>query len=164
MTTEPTMEPDITLSLSDVEKVLRDPEIRDLIDTCAIDSPGNIGVCVQDLLLDRLMTMFTPEEELAAQEGDVLDAMSLVAWLESDPNPDDLENCRPCALPVTLRWYSDYLRENGQPQLAYTLERKGLQDDPLTWVKEMDRIKSIVAPELRDRLLDFDKSTQANVA
>jgi hypothetical protein len=164
MTTEPKMEPDITLSLGDVEKVLRDPELRDLIDSCALDQPGSIGVCVQDLLLDRLVTMFTPDEELEAQPGDVTDAMPLVDWLENDPNPDDLENCRPCALPVTLRWYSDYLRENGLPQLAIGLERKGLQDQPLTWVKEMDRIKSIVDPDVRERLLDFDKSTQANVA
>lgn len=144
---------EISLPLSDIERVVRDPKIRDLVDSCAANEPGRVGECVQDLLLERLIELYTEDEP---------ELLPMKNWIADDPDPSDEENCRPCALPVTITWYADELKERGRADLADELERTGVALPPLTVAEEMDRIKAIVEPETRARLEDFDKATQVN--
>ena len=147
---------EFTLPLRDIEKIVKDSRIKELISECERDSPGEIGGCVEDKLLDRLVEIFSEEEE-------IITPIPMKEWVESDPNPDDGEACRPCALPVTLQWYAEELRANGEERLAKNLENTGLTEDPLTTAEEMDNIKDAVGAKLRERLLELDATTQANV-
>ena len=115
--------------------------------------PGRIGECVQDELLGRLVEMFSPPPAGTAGMTD---------WIQADPNPDDPDECRPCALPITLTWYLSELKETGNPELAASLASKGGDGTPLDVAAEMDRIKTVVPSELRERLAEFDATTQAN--
>lgn len=148
-----TLEPQVSLSLEELQRAINDPEVAALIESCAISAPGQIGSCAQEALLKRLVEVFGGEAQF----------VSMTDWVRQDPNPDDPIQCRPCAIPVTLQWYRDHLAEQGYSELSDALQRKGLGDSPLTVVEEMDRIKAVVSDEVRERLLDFDRATQANV-
>lgn len=86
-------------------------------------------------------------------------------WLcQDDPHKDD-EYCRPCLLGVIANWYFTELQEQGHKELAQNIEQIVTNADdpemPLTLCKEFDRIKTVVAEPLRERLKDFDCSTQS---
>lgn len=91
---------------------------------------------------------------------------SMEEWIgQDDPYKDDLEKCRPCRLGVTANWYFNELQEQGQKELAASLEKIATKEDdpelPLTICKEFDRIKGVVGEPLRERLEDFDCATQS---
>jgi len=87
-------------------------------------------------------------------------------WIgQEDPKKDDPEQCRPCRLGVTANWYFTELQEQGQAELAESIEQIATKEDdpemPLTLCKEFDRIKDVVEEPLRERLKDFDCATQS---
>ena len=152
------LEPDVTLSISDIRKAFSDPRIRTLMEDCKAKG-GEITECVEAALLDTLVEIF---DEGAVLEEPII-PVRMKDWIAADQNPEDSEACRPCAIPVTLAWYVGELREKGYPDTASKLEGIGLTSDPLTLAEAMDRIKDEVKPEVRDRLAGFDATTQANV-
>lgn len=171
-------QPEITLPLSEIQSVLEDPEIRELIDSCALNSPGNVGACVQEELLDLLMKKFDPDAAAEAPgmrgqvytdidtsgEPDVVPgSLGMAQWLREDTNPPDSELCRPCALPITLGWYTETLKDAGLEDLSKELRDKGENEAPLTVAESMDRIKSIVSDDVKQRLEEHDATTQANL-
>jgi len=141
-------------TIDEIRKVVRDTRIKDIIAQCGIDEPGSIGECVETQLIERLVEAFAEP---------ALVPVTMQEWIETDPTPDDDETCRPCALPITLRWYVDVLREQGHDDLSAELEKVGLSEDPLTVAVEMDKIKLEVDTELHNRLVEFDATTQINV-
>lgn len=148
----------VTLSVQDIEKVVRNVRIKEIIAECEIKEPGNIGACAEDELLERLMDIFDPDE----QEGSDFVPVKMADWIKSDPDPDGNETCRSCALPVTLQWYRDELKNMNRSDLATRLERISLSANPLTVAQELDTIKDVVGAKGRARLLDFDAATQVN--
>ena len=148
---------EVTLSVQDIEKVVRDVRIKEIIAECEIKEPGNIGACTEDRLLDRLMDIFDREEQ-----DPNFKLTSMADWINNDPDPNNNENCRPCALPVTLAWYRDELKNTGRNDLATRLTEISLSANPLTVAQELDSIKSSVGAKERARLLDFDAATQVN--
>jgi hypothetical protein len=84
-------------------------------------------------------------------------------WIQED----DPENCRPCMLGVVAQWYTDELKSQGRSDLASPLEHLAEKTDVnnaeqvLTLCQEFDKIKDTVEDPLRDRLKEFDCSTQA---
>ena len=145
----------VTLSVQDIEKVVRDVRIKEIIAECEIKEPSNIGGCAEGKLLDRLVEIFDDGEP------DFKPA-KMADWIKTDPNPEDGEICRPCALPITVRWYKDELVKLGRKDLATKLEGIGLSANPLTLAQELDTIKDVVGAKERARLLDFDAATQVN--
>ena len=152
-----TEEATLTLASKDIERIVRDAKVREIVEQCSIQEAGRIGECVEAGLLDRLIELFAQDED-----GLVLVPVSMQEWIETDPNPEDSDKCRPCALPVTIGWYMNELESRKRFDLARKIERVGLSANPLTAAKELDSIKSAVDEETRNRLLDFDAATQAN--
>ncbi|GAI90448.1 unnamed protein product, partial [marine sediment metagenome] len=77
---------------------------------------------------------------------------------------DDPIHCRPCRLGVTAQWYLNELEDKGHRDLAAVIDQITLLEDPdmpLTLCREFDIIKRVVEEPLRERLKDFDCSTQA---
>ena len=176
MNEDPNFEAEITLPLSELQSVMEDPAIRELIDSCAINSPGNIGACVQEEILDVLVKKFGGDPVdlgLGAEvytdidtsgEPDVVPgSLGMAKWVEDDPNPPDSDECRPCALPITVQWYRDTLNEAGRGDLSSELVRIGETKAPLTVAETMDRIKTIVSDDVKQRLEEHDATTQANI-
>lgn len=150
----------VTLSVQDIEKVVRDIRIKEIIAECEVKEPGNIGACAEGELLERLIDIFDREEP--DREEPDYKPVKMADWIKSDPDPDGNENCRSCALPVTLQWYRDELRTMNRNDLATRLEGIGLSANPLTVAQELDSIKDVVGAKERARLLDFDAATQVN--
>jgi len=70
-----------------------------------------------------------------------------------------------CALPLVCGWYEDELQENDHAELAEELSQvrgKGEDNDPVEVCRKMDEIKTSVPENLRNRLFEFDCSTQLN--
>ena len=153
---------EVTLSLSDMKKVLGDGKIKELVEQCAetASGSGDVGSCVEDALLERLTEMFEEPNEESNEEP--LQPVPMADWIKNDPNPGDDEICRPCALPITVRWYRDELTNIGRKDLAARLVEIGLGANPLTTAEELDNIKNVVGAKERARLLDFDAATQVN--
>ena len=152
-----TEEATLTLASKDIERIVRDAKVREIVEQCSTQEAGRIGECVEAGLLDRLIELFAQDED-----GLVLVPVSMQKWIETDPNPEDSDKCRTCALPVTIQWYRDELKLRNQSELAKRIESIGLSANPLTAAKELDNIKLAVDEETRKRLLDFDAATQAN--
>ena len=145
----------ITLSVQDIEKVVRDVRIKEIIAECELKEPGNIGMCAEDKLLERLIDIFDHEEP-------DFKPVKMADWIKTDPDPNGDENCRSCAIPVTVAWYRDELKNMKRNDLAARLEEIGLNANPLTTAQELDNIKDVVGAKERERLLDFDAATQVN--
>ena len=141
---------EVTLRLSDIERVVKDAKIKDIIKDCEVQG-GNLGACAEDAILERLIDLFSEESAPFTPE-------SMATWVNGGP----ADACRPCALPVAIQWYKEELETEGQGALATSLETIALAEDPLTTAREMDRLKAVVAPNVKLRLLDFDAATQAN--
>jgi len=137
---------EISIPLSELEQLLRDQEFRDLVDSC-----NGEGSCVAEALLERLVERYSPIQPSSMEE-----------WIATDPNEDDPENCRPCRIPIVVQWYCDELTEADLPAEAEELEQVALNDDPLTVAAKLDTIKASVSGQLKDRLAEFDATTQAN--
>ena len=142
---------EVTLRVSDIERVVRDAKIQEIVADCQAQGKA-IGPCTEDAVLERLIDLFS--EEGAAP----FTPEPMAAWVDGGP----AEACRPCALPVAIQWYKEELETEGQRALATGLEAIALAEDPLTTALEMDRLKAVVAPNVKLRLLDFDAATQAN--
>lgn len=151
----------VTLSVKDIEKIVRDSKVKELVEECAINEPGRIGECAETLLLDRLVEIFS-EESQDSESHEEKKSESMEDWIKNDPDPDSPDQCRPCALPIALAWYKEELKEQGRDDLAEELKNTGLSSDHLTTAKEMDNIKDAVDTKLKERLLEFDATTQAN--
>ncbi len=70
-----------------------------------------------------------------------------------------------CALPLICGWYEEELQENGNRGLAEELSQvrgKGNATDAVEVCRKMDEIKAAVPESLKNRLFDFDCSTQLN--
>lgn len=84
---------------------------------------------------------------------------SMTEWIKKqDPNANIA-----CSLAVTCNWYEDELKEQGRKDLAKQLREvrsKGENTDPVEVCQAMDDIKAEVFEPLRNRLFDFDCSTQ----
>jgi hypothetical protein len=167
---------EVTLPLSELQSVIEDPEIRALIDSCAIKSPGSIGACVQEELLDVLVKKFGGDPADLAMRGEVYTDINMsgepdvvpgsegmAAWIRDDPNPPDSELCRPCALPVTVQWYVDTLEEAELHDLSRELRDVGEDQAPLTVAETLDSIKANVSDDVKQRLEEHDATTQANM-
>ena len=141
---------EVTLKVSDIERVVRDAGIKEIIKECETQGT-EVGACAEDRILERLVDLFS-------EEGDPLTAEPMAVWVNGGP----ADACRPCALPVAIQWYKEELEADGQRALASGLEAIALAEDPLTTAREMDRLKEVVQPKLKLRLLDFDATTQAN--
>lgn len=142
------------LSVQDIERVVKDVRIKEIIAECELKETGNIGGCAEGELLERLIDIFDHEEPLQP--------IPMADWIKTDPHPDGSEICRPCALPITVRWYKDELESMGRKDLATRLEGISLSANPLTTAQELDTIKNTVGAKERARLLDFDAATQVN--
>ena len=142
---------EVTLKVSDIERVVRDAKIRQIVEDCQTQGK-DIGACTEDAVLERLVDLFS--EEGAAP----FTPASMATWVNGGP----ADACRPCAMPVAIQWYKEELETEGQSALAISLEQIALAEDPLTTAQEMDRLKGVVAPKLKLRLLDFDAAIQAN--
>ena len=108
----------------------------------------------------------TRKEEPMTEERRQCPALTMEKWIsQDDPRKDDLEHCRPCLLGVIAQWYHGELQEQGHEELAQNIEQIATNVDdpemPLTLCKEFDRIKNVVEEPLRERLKDFDCSTQS---
>lgn len=167
---------EVTLPLSELQSVIEDPDIRALIDSCAIKSPGSVGACVQEELLDLLVKKFGGEPADLDLRGEIYTdidtsgdpevapgSVSMTEWIKDDPNPEDSENCRPCALPITVGWYVEDLDAAGEEHLSAELRDAGAKEAPLTVAETMDRIKAIVSGDVKERLEEHDATTQANM-
>ena len=141
---------EVTLRVSDIERVVRDAKIQDIVANCQAEGKP-IGPCTEDAVLERLIDLFS-------EEASPLTPEPMALWVGAGPT----DACRPCALPIAIQWYKEELEAEGQSVLATSLERIALAEDPLTTAQEMDRLKGVVAPKLKLRLLDFDAATQAN--
>lgn len=141
---------EVTLKVSDIERVVKDAKIKEIVETCQTQGK-DIGACTEDAVLERLIDLFS-------EEGPPLTPDPMTVWVNGGP----ADACRPCALPVAIQWYKEELEAEGQSGLASGLEAIALAEDPLTTAQEMDRLKEVVAPKLKLRLLDFDATTQAN--
>lgn len=141
---------EVTLKVSDIERVVKDAKIREIVANCQTQG-GNLGACTEDAVLERLIDLFS-------EEGAPFTPEPMAAWVNAGP----ADACRPCALPVAIQWYKEELQTEGQGALAAGLEAIALVEDPLTTAKELDRVKGVVGPKLKLRLLDFDAATQAN--
>ena len=141
---------EVTLRVSDIERVVRDAKIQDIVANCQAQGKA-IGPCTEDAVLERLIDLFS-------EEASPLTPEPMALWVEAGP----ADACRPCALPIAIQWYKEELEAEGQSVLATSLERIALAEDPLTTAQEMDRLKGVVAPKLKLRLLDFDAAIQAN--
>ena len=163
--------------LSEIQSVIEDPEIRELIDSCAINSPDNVGACVQEQLLDVLVKKFGGDPADLAMRGEVYTdidmsgepdvvpgSMGMTAWIRDDPNPEDSDVCRPCALPVAVAWYAETLEEVGRTDLSAELNDVGETEAPLTVAETLDRIKTVVSDDVKQRLEEHDATTQANMS
>jgi hypothetical protein len=81
-----------------------------------------------------------------------------------DPNG---KVCKPCLMGPVVQWYRDELKEQGQTEIAETLEKTvntiegDEQEIALTICGELDTIKESVDVALRERLKDFDCAIQA---
>ena len=146
---------EFTLPVQDIERIVKDARIKEIIAECNVTAPGHIGECAEEKLLERLLDMFGNDEP-------DYNPVSMSEWIKSDPNPDGGETCRPCALPITVQWYRDELKNMNRNDLATRLEGIGLSANPLTVAQELDTIKDIVGAKERARLLDFDAATQVN--
>ena len=141
---------EVTLRLSDIERVVRDAKIKEIVANC--ESQGkDLGACTEDAVLERLIDLFSEEAAPITPEP-------MALWVDAGP----ADACRPCALPIAIQWYKEELEAHGQGTLATGLERIALAEDPLTTAQELDRLKAVVAPNVKLRLLDFDAATQAN--
>ena len=149
---------EVTLTLTDMKKVLSDGKVKEIVEQCeeTASGTGEVASCVEDALLERLTEMFSESSE------EIIQPILMVDWIKNDPNPEDGEICRPCALPITVRWYRDELKKMNRNDLATRLEGIGLGANPLTMAEELDNIKSSVGAKERARLLDFDAATQVN--
>ncbi|MBA7547705.1 hypothetical protein ES705_40141 [subsurface metagenome] len=92
--------------------------------------------------------------------------LTMEEWIrEEDPRKDDPKFCRPCLLGVIGSWYFNELKEQGHQDLAAVIEQTGTNEQdpdlPLTLCKQFDIIKAVVEEPLRERLKDFDRSTQS---
>ena len=141
---------EVTLKVSDIERVVRDAGIKQIIKDCEVQGK-DVGLCAEGAILERLIDLFS-------EEGPAFTPALMADWVNKGPT----DACRPCALPVAIQWYKEELETEGQTGLAANLERVALSEDPLTTARELDRLKEIVAPKLKLRLLDFDAATQAN--
>lgn len=141
---------EVTLKVSDIERVVRDAGIKEIIKDCELEGK-DVGACAEGAILERLVDLFSEEEATFTPE-------LMADWVNKGP----ADACRPCALPVAIQWYREELALEGQPDLAANLEKVALAEDPLTTARELDRLKVVVAPKLKLRLLDFDAATQAN--
>ena len=142
---------EVQLPVKDIQRIVKDAKVREIVAKCEQTEPGRIGECVEGELLDRLVQMFSEDAT----------PVSMERWVAEDPDPARAD-CRPCALPVTIQWYSGELKARGLETLAKKLEETALTTDPLTSAKELDNIKAVVDGDTRKRLLDFDAATQAN--
>ncbi|GAI74553.1 unnamed protein product, partial [marine sediment metagenome] len=92
-------------------------------------------------------------------------AFTMEEWIrQDDPLKDDPKYCRPCRLGVTANWYFNELKDKGHRDLAAVVDQITLLEDPdmpLTLCRQFDIIKAVVEEPLRERLKDFDCSTQA---
>ncbi len=167
---------EVTLPLSELLSVIQDPEIQGLIDTCAVNSPGNIGACVSEQLLEVLVKKFGGDPADLDLRGEIYTdidtsgdpdvtpgSVSMTEWIKDDPDPEDSENCRPCALPITVGWYVEELDAAGEEHLSAELRDAGAKEAPLTVAETMDRIKAIVSGDVKERLEEHDATTQANM-
>jgi len=75
---------------------------------------------------------------------------------------DDPDSCRPCVLPVAMSWYHEELTERGLGDLAQELDAVKDTGDPDQVAEMLDSIKERVDPDVKNRLLEFDCSTQMN--
>jgi hypothetical protein len=141
---------EVTLKVSDIERVVKDAKIKEIVEDCRLQGK-DIGACTEDAVLERLVDLFS-------EDGPPLKAEPMATWVNEGP----ADACRPCALPVAIQWYKEELEAEGQSSLATSLEAIALAEDPLTTAQEMDRLKNVVGPKLKLRLLDFDATTQAN--
>ena len=141
---------EITLNLSDVERVVKDSKIRQIVENCQTQGK-DVGACTEDAVLERLIDLFSEEAAPFTPEP-------MATWVNAGP----ADACRPCALPIAIQWYKEELETEGQNALATGLEQIALAEDALTTAQEMDRLKGVVPPKLKLRLLDFDAATQAN--
>ena len=53
---------EVTLTLSDMKKVIDDGKVKELVQLCGETEPGNVGACVEDALMDRLTEIFSESE------------------------------------------------------------------------------------------------------
>ena len=141
---------EVTLSLIDIQRVVKDAGVRQIIEQCALTGE-QLGACVEDRLLERLVQLFSEAEP-------PLIPIPLADWVVAGP----ADGCRPCALPITIGWYRDALKERGYGDVAEQLEKAATHEDPLTTAKRMDTIKATVRPEVRRHLIDLDAAVQAN--
>jgi len=141
-------EPEVSLPLSELRKVMEDLDLDTMIKECSTeDSPGS---CVQDALLEKLVNIYGQPDGFAVE--------SMLDWAKEDAG----DACRACELPVTVQWYVDELKAQHQDGLADDLAQAGESADPLTVAEKLDKIKESVDPDLRTRLVDFDTATQVN--
>ena len=141
---------EVTLRVSDIERVVRDAKIQEIVANCQAQGKP-VGPCTEDAVLERLIDLFS-------EAGEPFTTEPMAAWIDGGP----ADACRPCALPIAIQWYTEELQTQGQNELAAGLERIALAEDPLTTAHELDRLKAVVAPNVKLRLLDFDAATQAN--
>ena len=107
-------------------------------------------------------------EHVIAQEEEnrQCPAFTMEEWIrQDDPLKDDPKHCRPCRLGVTANWYFNELQEKGHRDLAAVIDQITTRvedpDMPLILCRGFDIIKDVVEEPLRERLKDFDCSTQA---
>lgn len=109
-------------------------------------------------------TPAAPEEITEEEDCGCANTVSMVDWLKA-PVADPEEECRPCALPVVCSWYEDELKEQGKTKLAAELaalrESEGVTPEMIA--EELDKIKSNLKGELKERLKEFDCSCQLNM-
>lgn len=146
---------EVTIKVTDLERIVKDARVKEIVEQCSLKG-ADLGACVEVALLDRLVEIFSEEGQPGVNPEAPPKPMQ--DWVTVGP----ADGCRPCALPVALQWYKDELTTEGQSELAAQLEQVGTSEDPLTTAKEMDRIKDVVTPKTRGRLLEFDATTQAN--
>lgn len=91
---------------------------------------------------------------------DCVNVEDMEQWVQAE---DPAGLCRPCLLGPVTSWYIESLQENGHEELARQLGETATNENltPVELARQLDGAKKAVAPEVRERLLDFDCSAQS---